>query len=150
MSYEFDDLAGNPFILAECRAVDGEGNSAIGAAVEKQGKNALAAVFTNCQKQAIQQLVPQSDIKRAKGERVNGYEKPKRTDHYSRAFAAKKALDSQGKMNNGNFWKWLRSQTKGKVKGWTDLKADTKLCCRLAALLTFLRKCKSRKGPLFF
>lgn len=143
MSYVFDDLAEKKYLLAECKAVDPQGNSAIGAAVEKQGMHALASGFSRAQKQAMEQLIPQSEIKQALGIETDGYEPPKLINHYSAAYAAKKSLDRSAKVNHKSFWLWLDSQTKGKVKNWTDLKQDTKLCCRLAALLNHLRTYQS-------
>ena len=91
----------------------------------------------------MQQLIPQSEIKEALGIATQGYEKPKLINHYSAAYAAKKSLDRSAKVDHKSFWRWLDTQTKGKVKTRTDLKQDTKLCCRLAALLNHLRTYQS-------
>ena len=149
MTYEFNDLESNDYILAECKAVNPAGDSAIGACVEKQGKHALAVVFSKVQRQAIEQLIPQSEIKAALGYDVNGFEAHRLINHYNAAFAAKKALDKTKKVSHKGFWQFVEVESRGRIKNWTELKQEPKLCCRVAALLNHLKQSHS-EPTLFF
>ena len=114
-NYLFDDLEGNGYILAECKAVTPAGDSAIGAHVEKQGMHAFASAFSKVQRNAMAQLIPQSEIKAALGYDVNGFEPHRLVNHYNAAFAAKKSLDKRKKVSHKGFWDFVKVESMGKI-----------------------------------
>ena len=147
IDYEFKDAEPNGYIIVEAVALDRLGNNATGCAVEPQGPHCLSTAFSKAQRQAISQCIPMSDIKQAQGDKVNGYQPPKVIDHYSRAFAAKMALDKKYNVNHKKFWKWVSRQAPGTaidritrpINNWTKLKKHPRLCCRIAALLVYYK-----------
>ena len=144
------DLA--PFFLAEAVARDKDGNIAYGASAQERNdiqSFAMLTAFSECQSNAMVQLIPQHHIKYVLGASLASlkYEPPILTDHHQNCLDFKEEIDAgMTLVNDIAFWTWVTTlYTKGELKkrgltmvnDWSILKRYPDWACKLSALLEF-------------